>query len=50
MIDDTALLIIIFAWVCGVGVGYIVWAPETRNKRAFLDGLSLKFIWGRWMK
>jgi hypothetical protein len=31
----------------GLMVGYIVWAPETSFKRGFVDGLSLKFLWGK---
>ena len=38
---------ILFAWLCGIGCGYIIFAPETRFKRAFLDGLTLRRIWGK---
>jgi hypothetical protein len=31
----------------GLMVGYILWAPETSFKRGFVDGLSLKFLWGK---
>ena len=36
---------ILFAWLCGLGCGYIVFAPETRLKRAFMDGLTLRRMW-----
>lgn len=38
---------ILCAWLCGIGCGYILWAPETRFKRAFMDGLTLRRVWGR---
>ena len=50
MSDLELALLTFYAWLCGLGVGYIFWAPETRFRRAFVDGLSLKFIWGRWIK
>jgi hypothetical protein len=34
-------------WIVGILVGYVVWAPETRFKRNFVDGLTLRFLWGR---
>ncbi len=37
-------------WVLGILLGYVVWAPETSFKRGFVDGLSLKFLWGRFVK
>lgn len=39
-----------FSWLLGLCVGYIKWAPETPFKRGFLNGLSFKFIWGRFVK
>lgn len=49
--SDLALALLTgFSWLLGLYVGYIKWAPETPFKRAFIDGLSLKFIWGRWIK
>ena len=37
-------------WVVGILLGYVVWAPETRFKRNFVDGLTLRFLWGRFVK
>jgi hypothetical protein len=34
-------------WAVGIVLGYVVWAPETRFKRNFVDGLTLKFLWGK---
>jgi hypothetical protein len=34
-------------WIVGILIGYVVWAPETRFKRNFIDGLTLRFLWGR---
>jgi len=43
-------LVLIFGWIQGVAFGYIMWAPMTPQKKSFLEGLSLKFIWGRFVK
>lgn len=48
MNEITASLAI--GWVLGVLLGYVVWAPDTRFKQNFVDGLTLKFIWGRFVK
>ena len=29
----------------GILTGYVIWAPETRFKRNFVDGLTLRFLW-----
>jgi len=34
-------------YAVGIVLGYVVWAPETRFKRNFVDGLTLRFLWGR---
>ena len=34
-------------WAVGIITGYVVWAPETRFKKNFVDGLTLKFLWGK---
>jgi hypothetical protein len=34
-------------WAVGILTGYVVWAPETRFKRNFVDGLTLRFLWRR---
>jgi hypothetical protein len=37
--------LVLIAWVNGVFLGYIIWAPLTPFKQGFVDGLSLKFLW-----
>lgn len=32
-------------YVVGIVLGYVIWAPETRFKRNFVDGLTLRFLW-----
>jgi hypothetical protein len=32
-------------WAVGILTGYVIWAPETRFKRNFVDGLTLRFLW-----
>ena len=34
-------------WAVGILLVYVVWAPETRFKRNFVDGLTLRFLWRR---
>lgn len=41
MNDFTLFLIGVF-W--GSLVSYLIWAPMTNQKRAFIEGLTLKFI------
>lgn len=36
-----------FMWAQGLCLGYVLWAPETRFKRGFLDGMSFKWVWKR---
>jgi hypothetical protein len=43
-------LLLILAWIDGIILGYIIWAPTTSYKQGLNDGLSLKFIWGRFVK
>lgn len=38
---------VLIGWLNGVILGYILWAPETNFKKGFIDGLSLRFIWGK---
>ena len=40
-------LYLLIGLVIGYLIGYIIWAPDTTFKRNFVDGLTLKFIWGR---
>jgi len=32
-------------WSVGLLTGYVAWAPMTRFKRNFVDGLTLRFLW-----
>jgi hypothetical protein len=34
-------------WAVGIVLGYVIWAPETRFKKHFVDGLTLRFLWGK---
>jgi len=34
-------------YAVGILLGYVIWAPETRFKRNFVDGLTLRFLWGK---
>jgi len=45
MMDDTVWFFV--GWIVGILIGYVVWAPETRFKRNFVDGLTLRFLWGK---
>jgi hypothetical protein len=42
-----AELWLFLGYFLGVVLGWIIWAPDTRFKRAFLSGLTLEFIWRR---
>ena len=46
MSNDVTLYFFV-GWVLGIIIGYVRWAPETRFKRNFVDGLILKFLWKR---
>ena len=35
----------LIGWAVGILLGYVIWAPETRFKRNFVDGLTLRFLW-----
>jgi len=32
-------------WAVGILTGCVIWAPETRFKKNFVDGLTLRFLW-----
>ena len=32
-------------YAVGIITGYVAWAPETRFKKIFVDGLTLRFLW-----
>jgi hypothetical protein len=34
-------------YAVGIIIGYVIWAPETRFKRNFVNGLTLRFLWRR---
>ena len=34
-------------YTVGLLLGYVIWAPETRFKQNFVDGLTLRFLWRR---
>ena len=34
-------------WTVGILTGYVIWAPVTRFKRNFIDGLTFWFLWRR---
>jgi hypothetical protein len=44
-------LLLIFLYLLGItqGVvfGFVQWAPDSATKRSFVNGLTLKFLWGR---
>jgi hypothetical protein len=45
MMDDTVWFFV--GWIVGILLGYVMWAPETRFKQNFIDGLTLRFLWGK---
>ena len=34
-------------FIVGLPLGYVIWAPMTRFKRNFVDGLTFRFLWRR---
>ena len=34
-------------YAVGIITGYVAFAPETRFKKNFVDGLTLRFLWRR---
>ena len=44
-IEIAALAVLMF--IQGITVGYILWAPNTPFKQGLVDGLTLKFLWGK---
>ena len=47
MSDYFYIGILVFMWLQGLCLGYVLWASETRFKRGFLDGLTFKWLWKR---
>lgn len=43
---ETAVVMVLM-FVQGITVGYILWAPATSFKQGLVDGLTLKFLWGK---
>jgi len=37
----------LIGWAVGILTGYVAFAPETRFKKHFVDGLTLRFLWRR---
>ena len=44
MSETIISLFLVFMWLQGIAVGYVIWAPETAFKKAFVDGLTFKFL------
>jgi len=44
--DDT-IWYFVGGYILGILLGYVLWAPETRFKQNFVDGLTLRFLWGK---
>jgi hypothetical protein len=47
MTEIEIAMVATLTFVQGLMVGYIIWAPETPFKQGLVDGLSLKFLWGK---
>lgn len=44
--SDLEIGVLVFLGSCyGLLLGYVWWAPISKFKQAFIDGLSLKFLW-----
>ena len=43
---ETAVLMVVM-FIQGITVGYVLWAPMTAFKQGLVDGLTLKFLWGK---
>lgn len=47
MTDIEMAIVAVLMFINGIVVGYILWAPATPFKQGLVDGLSLKFLWGK---
>jgi hypothetical protein len=47
MSDIEMAIVAVLMFINGLMVGYILWAPTTPFKQGLVDGLSLKFLWGK---
>lgn len=50
MTDLEIAFYIILMWINGILAGYIIWAPMTKFKKYFMDGLTLQFLWKHFKK
>jgi hypothetical protein len=50
MNNELITLLLIVNWINGIALGYVIWAPMTPFKQGLINGLILKFIWGRFIK
>jgi hypothetical protein len=50
MTDIEVAFYILLGWLNGFLLAYFMWAPLTSFKQGVMDGLSLKFIWKRFVK
>ena len=47
MNDLLSIAVYLLGIMQGIVFGYIFWAPTTAFKQGFIDGLLLKFLWGK---
>jgi hypothetical protein len=47
MSEFSEVIVLLFMWVQGLILGYIIWAPMTRFKQAFIDGVTFRFLWDK---
>ena len=47
MSDFAIVCLMLFMWIQGFVFGYLKWGPDSTFKRAFIDGLTLKILWGK---
>lgn len=47
MSDIEMVIVAVLMFINGITLGYIMWAPTTPFKQGLVDGLSLKFLWGK---
>jgi hypothetical protein len=47
MNDFEIAILAVLMFIQGITVGYVLWAPTTSFKQGLIDGLTLKFLWGK---
>jgi hypothetical protein len=47
MIDIEIAIWMVLMFIQGITFGYFLWAPTTAFKQGLVDGLCLKFLWGK---